>query len=153
MSIPKAMIVPIPWTRGRQIIFSFLSLWVPEVRPDYIIFLVLFLVPVRLCTQGFRAECSPCVFGAGWVRLFFPWRPRFDSGSVFWYHSSPDSRALLDAVAGSRKALLCSPDICPSSSPEPTLTVLWSADCQSLATSFCSRNGRLTLVWSTCLVQ
>lgn len=71
-------------------------------------------------------------------------------GCVFVFHSLPSVRTLLSAVAGPRKALLPSPDTASSTRPEPTLTLRWSMDSQSLATGGCSGKGRLAWACSIC---
>lgn len=58
-------------------------------------------------------------------------------------------RTLLVAVAGSRKALLPSPETGPETLPEPTPVVRWSADFRSLAAGGCSGSGRFALTRST----
>lgn len=101
-----------------------------------------------LNTYSYRAKASlgrPSKFS-------LPWRPTFEVGAAFWWNSSPDRLTLLVAVAGSRKALLNSPETGPSWPPDPTLTVLWLTDCQSLAVGGCSGSGRLALCSSISLV-
>ena len=63
-------------------------------------FLILFLAPNRLCAQGFRANCSPCVFRARWVwprlRLSLGYPPCYPSPVLIASSnaSSPHSSSL-----------------------------------------------------------
>lgn len=84
-------------------------------------------------------------------RWSLPCRPTSSPGSVFLPSSSPDTRALLTAVAGCLKALLPSPEIGPSTPPVPTLMPLESEDCQSLGTGGWSGKGRFDLFSSISL--
>lgn len=77
------------------------------------------------------------------------WRPTLP-GPVFLCNALPSTRTLLSAVAGPRRELLGSYEIGPSTPPEPTLTVRWSAEFQSLSTGGSSGKGRLALVLSIC---